>query len=108
MACCSFGHCLCEEHFTLFLFYEVLTFSTYPLVTHYGDAEAKRAGRIYGHLAYDFCGVFVIGCLGDVLFCADRRLQVGGYPQWARSAVASDGLASLYLSARVRRSDAFS
>jgi multicomponent Na+:H+ antiporter subunit D len=32
---------------TLFLFYEILTFSTYPLVTHKGDAEARRAGRVY-------------------------------------------------------------
>jgi multicomponent Na+:H+ antiporter subunit D len=33
--------------FTLFLFYEGLTLSTYPLVTHRADAEAIRAGRIY-------------------------------------------------------------
>jgi multicomponent Na+:H+ antiporter subunit D len=32
---------------TLFLFYEVLTISTYPLVTHSGSEEAKRAGRTY-------------------------------------------------------------
>jgi len=32
---------------TLFLFYEVLTLSTYPLVTHHQDDEARRAGRIY-------------------------------------------------------------
>jgi multicomponent Na+:H+ antiporter subunit D len=32
---------------TLFLFYEVLTLSTYPLVAHHGTPEAKRAGRIY-------------------------------------------------------------
>ena len=32
---------------TLFLFYEVLTLCTYPLVTHHGDDEAKRAGRVY-------------------------------------------------------------
>ena len=32
---------------TLFAFYEALTFSTFPLVTHYQNAEAKRAGRIY-------------------------------------------------------------
>lgn len=32
---------------TLFAFYEALTFSTFPLVTHYQDAEAKRSGRIY-------------------------------------------------------------
>lgn len=32
---------------TLFLFYEMLTLITYPLVTHAGTAEAKRAGRVY-------------------------------------------------------------
>lgn len=32
---------------TLFLFYEVLTLVTYPLVTHHGTAEARRGGRIY-------------------------------------------------------------
>ena len=32
---------------TLFVFYELLTFSTFPLVTHYQDDVAKRAGRIY-------------------------------------------------------------
>jgi multicomponent Na+:H+ antiporter subunit D len=33
--------------FTLFLFYEILTISTYPLVTHKGDADAKSGGRVY-------------------------------------------------------------
>ncbi len=32
---------------TLFTFYEVLSVCTYPLVTHSGTAEAKRAGRVY-------------------------------------------------------------
>jgi len=32
---------------TLFIFYEILTLSTYPLVTHSGTDEARRAGRIY-------------------------------------------------------------
>ena len=32
---------------TLFVFYEILTISTFPLVTHSGSDEAKRAGRIY-------------------------------------------------------------
>jgi len=32
---------------TLFLFYEVLTISTYPLVTHSGKVEAIRGGRVY-------------------------------------------------------------
>ncbi len=32
---------------TLFIFYEVLTISTFPLVTHAGSDKAKRAGRVY-------------------------------------------------------------
>ncbi len=32
---------------TLFVFYEALTLSTYPLVTHKGTPEAMRAGRLY-------------------------------------------------------------
>lgn len=33
--------------FTLFLCYEVLSLSTYPLVTHKGTDAARRAGRVY-------------------------------------------------------------
>ena len=33
--------------FTLFIFYEFLTLSTYPLVTHKGSEKVKRAGRVY-------------------------------------------------------------
>jgi len=32
---------------TLFIFYEILTLSTYPLVTHKGNDEARRGGRTY-------------------------------------------------------------
>lgn len=33
--------------FTLFIFYEMLTLSTWPLVTHKGDDAAKKGGRVY-------------------------------------------------------------
>lgn len=32
---------------TLYLFYELLSFATYPLVTHHQDPEARSAGRRY-------------------------------------------------------------
>lgn len=32
---------------TLFLFYEMLTLSTYPLVSHKGDAETVKSARVY-------------------------------------------------------------
>ena len=43
----ALGIAFSRNLFTLFLFYEVLTLSTYPLVTHYGNDEAKAAGRTY-------------------------------------------------------------
>ena len=39
---------------TLFIFYELLTVATYPLVAHNQDAEARAAGRKY--LTYTFLG----------------------------------------------------
>jgi len=38
---------LAANLFTLFVFYEVLTLSTYPLVTHGRDEAAKKGGRTY-------------------------------------------------------------
>lgn len=43
----AMGVALSGNLLTMFLFYEVLTLSTYPLVTHKGDAAAKRGGAIY-------------------------------------------------------------
>ncbi len=43
----AIGVALAANGFTLFLFYEALTLSTFPLVTHAGTEKAKRAGRIY-------------------------------------------------------------
>jgi multicomponent Na+:H+ antiporter subunit D len=36
-----------DNLFTLFLFYEILTVSTYPLVTHEGTREARKGGKTY-------------------------------------------------------------
>ena len=41
------GIAYAENLFTLFIFYEVLTLSTYPLVTHAGTRQAKAGGRVY-------------------------------------------------------------
>ena len=43
----AMGVALSANLLTLFLFYETLTFSTYPLVTHAGTEDAMRAGRVY-------------------------------------------------------------
>jgi len=50
--------------FTLFIAYEVLTLSTYPLVTHNQDEEAKRAGRTYlGILLTTSIGLLLVAIL---------------------------------------------
>ncbi len=43
----AMGIAFAANLFTLFIFYEVLTLSTYPLVTHAGTEDAKKGGRIY-------------------------------------------------------------
>jgi multicomponent Na+:H+ antiporter subunit D len=43
----TMGICFAGNMLTLFVFYEALTLSTYPLVTHHGDDESRRAGRVY-------------------------------------------------------------
>ena len=43
----AMGVALSANLFTLFVFYEILTLSTYPLVAHKGDANAQRGARIY-------------------------------------------------------------
>ncbi|MSO99424.1 MAG: monovalent cation/H+ antiporter subunit D family protein [Rhodospirillaceae bacterium] len=43
----AIGIAFAGNMFTLFIFYEALTLSTFPLVTHHGTPKAKRAGRMY-------------------------------------------------------------
>lgn len=56
---------------TLFTFYEVLSICTYPLVTHSGTAEAKRAGRIY-------LGILLGTSIGFQLFAIGYTWVVAG------------------------------
>ncbi len=44
--------------FTLFVFYEVLSLTTFPLVTHAGTEAARRAGRIYLGILFSTSIVF--------------------------------------------------
>ena len=43
----TMGIALAGNLFTLFVFYELLTLVTYPLVTHHGTDEARDGGRVY-------------------------------------------------------------
>ena len=45
--CATLGVAFSANLLTLYLFYEMLSLSTYPLVTHHQDKEAKSSGRTY-------------------------------------------------------------
>lgn len=60
----TMGVAFADNMFTLFLAYEVLTLSTYPLVTHHGTAEAVRGGRTYlGLLLGTSIGLLLTGMI---------------------------------------------
>ncbi|MBS0003322.1 MAG: monovalent cation/H+ antiporter subunit D family protein [Thioalkalivibrio sp.] len=43
----ALGIAFAKNMFTLFVFYEILSISTYPLVAHKGNEAAKRGARVY-------------------------------------------------------------
>lgn len=65
--------------FTLFIFYEVLTLSTYPLVTHSGTEQAKKAGRTYlGVLLGTSMLFFLLAIVGTWLLTGRLDFELGG------------------------------
>lgn len=70
---------------TLFVFYEVLTLSTYPLVTHKGDANAKRGGRIY-------LGILIATSIGLLLPAIIWTTVVTGTNEFAAGGIIGDKL----------------
>ena len=56
----AMGVALAANMLTLFVFYEILTVSTYPLVTHAGTDSARRAGRVYLGLLMGTSIVFLL------------------------------------------------
>lgn len=65
--------------FTLFIFYEVLTLSTYPLVTHAGTDEARRGGRTYlGILLSTSIVFFLLAIIGTWLVTGSLDFKPGG------------------------------
>ncbi|MED5371861.1 MAG: proton-conducting transporter membrane subunit [Myxococcota bacterium] len=75
----ALGIAMSANLFTLFLFYEVLTFSTYPLVTHAGNEAARRAGRIYlGILVSTSVGLLLLGVLWTYSLTGTLDFTPGG------------------------------
>ncbi len=74
----TIGVALAANLLTLYLFYEVLTLATYPLVVHKESEEALVAGRKY--LVYTLGGGVAIlaGCAGIYAVTGTLDLRAGG------------------------------
>jgi multicomponent Na+:H+ antiporter subunit D len=64
---------------SLFIFYEILTISTYPLVTHHGDEQAIRGGRTYlGILLTTSIGVMLPAIVLTAYLAGTLDFKAGG------------------------------
>ncbi len=73
------GIAFADNLFTLFIFYEVLTLSTYPLVTHAGTEKAKKGGRIYlGILLSTSIVFFLLAIISTWFVAGDLDFKPGG------------------------------
>jgi multicomponent Na+:H+ antiporter subunit D len=74
----TIGVALAANLLTLYLFYEILTLATYPLVVHKESEEAVRAGRKY--LIYTLsAGVLIIGASAGIYHLTGTLdLRAGG------------------------------
>ncbi|MDH5423778.1 MAG: monovalent cation/H+ antiporter subunit D family protein [Gammaproteobacteria bacterium] len=73
------GIAFAENLFTLFIFYEILTLSTYPLVTHSGTDEARKGGRIYlGILLSTSIAFFLLAIVSTWFVAGTLDFTAGG------------------------------
>lgn len=65
--------------FTLFVFYEMLTLTTYPLVAHKGTPEALRSARTYlGILVTTSVCFLLAGIIATYAYTGDMAFRPGG------------------------------
>jgi multicomponent Na+:H+ antiporter subunit D len=75
----AIGVAFAQNMFTLFVLYEVLSLSTYPLVAHKGSEEAKRGARIYlGLLLGTSIGLMLPAMIATWWLAGTLDFQPGG------------------------------
>ena len=83
---------------TLFIFYEALTLSTYPLVTHKGNADAMRAGRLYlGILLGTSIGLLLLAIVWTGWIAGTLDFTPGGILAGKVEGPAAAALLALYM-----------
>ena len=75
----AMGVALSANLITMFLFYEALTLSTYPLVAHKGDAKARKGAAIYlGILLGTSIGLLLPAIIATQYFAGTTEFTQGG------------------------------
>ncbi|MBT8115924.1 MAG: hypothetical protein KJP04_11100 [Arenicella sp.] len=75
----TIGTAFAANLFTLFLFYEMLTLSTYPLVAHKGDDKSVRSARVYlGVLLATSIGLLLPAIVWTYLVAGTGDFTAGG------------------------------
>jgi multicomponent Na+:H+ antiporter subunit D len=75
----AMGIAFAANLFTLFLFYEALTLSTYPLVSHKGDEKTIRSARVYlGILLTTSIGLFLPAIIWTYMAAGTGDFTPGG------------------------------
>jgi len=94
----TMGIAFAGDLLTLFIFYEVLTLSTFPLVTHAGTPEARRAGRLYlGILMGTSIGLFLVAIIVTFSVAGTLEFRPGGLLQGQVGGALGGILLALYL-----------
>ena len=94
----SMGIALSGNMLTLFVFYELLTISTYPLVAHAGTRDAKRGARIYlGILLGTSIGFQLVAIVWTWLLAGTLDFTNGGILEGTASGVVISVLLVLYV-----------
>jgi len=82
---------------TLFIFYEILTLSTYPLVAHKGDEKTVASARIYlGILLATSIGLFLPAIIWTYYLAGTLEFEPGGILQGRIDGIAVGLLLALF------------
>ncbi len=94
----AIGVAFAQNMFTLFVLYEVLSLSTYPLVAHKGNEEAKRGARVYlGLLLGTSIGLLLPAMILTWSLTGSLEFQPGGVMQGQVSQTIGSLLLLLYM-----------
>ncbi len=75
----AMGIAFADNLLTLFIFYEVMTLATYPLVTHHGNEQAVAAGRLYlGYLFATSIGLLLFAVIWTWTLTGSLDFRSGG------------------------------